>query len=409
MALEITIADRTCLLVNMTSAAELSEQWQEATEGLTMPFKIDFASTPETAPLTLESGSVAAMIVFATEDSEALQLLLRSFQNNVGALGTLQAVVCDSPNPTLLANTFEYGIDTFLGFANWPSQIIRLATQIARSLSLPGNTEQMIIKLTRNLRKGDQAAILQSEKSFRAGAPSEFQAAFARGRALEAIGQFAEAEAAYRVAKILNKYFRPASACLAEILLMTGKTDEAVTLLEELARTNPTNAERRACLAIGHAENGNLLLANTCVSEAVKISPNQSRVIEAQAQLYLSSGKVAEAFKLVEQMTDVGPFFAKKLNEMGVKLSDSGKGKSALALYQKTHKIVRPELRHQTSLNAALACYRLQEFEMGLRYLQRCEKEYGSAFAKLIKVRQAMQEGIVKRLESKAEQKVANE
>lgn len=72
------------------------------------------------------------------------------------------------------------------------------------------------------------------------------------------------------------------------------------------------------------------------------------------------------------------------------KLSQAGKGKSALALYTKAHKVVRPELRYKISMNAALACYRLADFDAALAWLDRCEKEYGSAYEKLVKIRKAV-------------------
>ena len=69
------------------------------------------------------------------------------------------------------------------------------------------------------------------------------------------------------------------------------------------------------------------------------------------------------------------------------------KGKSALALYQKAHKIVRAELKYKISLNAALACRRLKEWDMALKYVARCEREFGATFPKLAKIRQAIAEG----------------
>ena len=85
-------------------------------------------------------------------------------------------------------------------------------------------------------------------------------------------------------------------------------------------------------------------------------------------------------------MENVGPFFASKLNEIGVKLSQAGKGPSALALYQKAHKVVKPELRYKISLNAALACRRSEDFDKALTFVKRCREEYGQNFEKLEKI-----------------------
>jgi nucleotidyltransferase/DNA polymerase involved in DNA repair len=92
----------------------------------------------------------------------------------------------------------------------------------------------------------------------------------------------------------------------------------------------------------------------------------------------------------MDQMSGVGPFFAAKLNDLGIKLSQAGKGKSALALYQKAHRVVREDLRYKITLNAALACRRLQDFDMALKYVARCAKEYGSMFPKLVKIKETL-------------------
>jgi tetratricopeptide (TPR) repeat protein len=89
-------------------------------------------------------------------------------------------------------------------------------------------------------------------------------------------------------------------------------------------------------------------------------------------------------------MKDVGPYFAAKLNDLGIKLSQAGKGKSALSLYNKAHKVVRPELKYKISLNSALACRKLGEYEAGLKYVARCAKEFGSMYPKLQKIKETM-------------------
>jgi hypothetical protein len=84
---------------------------------------------------------------------------------------------------------------------------------------------------------------------------------------------------------------------------------------------------------------------------------------------------------------------------MGIKLSQANKGKSALALYQKAHTIVKKELRYKVSLNAALACYRLEDFATALKYLDRCEREYGGILDKAAKIRNACKASMKKKIE----------
>ncbi len=218
----------------------------------------------------------------------------------------------------------------------------------------------------------------------------DYRIAYAKGKAAEATGDYNSAAAAYDQSRQMNKMFRPSSASLGESLLITGKVDDALEVFKTLEKTNPYDVERKANIAAAYIEKGDFASAQRYVEAAAKMAPGNSRVLEAQAQVLLCTGKVADAFKLMDNMSDVGPFFAAKLNELGIQLSQTGKGKSALALYQKAHKIVRPELRYKISMNAALACRRLREWDMALKYVARCEREYGSALPKLDKIKEAV-------------------
>ena len=123
------------------------------------------------------------------------------------------------------------------------------------------------------------------------------------------------------------------------------------------------------------------------------IAPNNPKIPEATAHMFLRAGKIQEAFVLMDKMSEVGPFFAAKLNEFGVKLSQSGKGKSALTFFKKVHGVVRQDLRYKISINAALACLRIGEFDKALEYVNRCEMEFGSPLEKAKKIRQSIIRG----------------
>ena len=58
--------------------------------------------------------------------------------------------------------------------------------------------------------------------------------------------------------------------------------------------------------------------------------------------------------------------------------------------------MVRKELRYKVSMNAALACYRLKDFKMALKYLVRTEKEYGRKLEKVDKIRKACKASLAK-------------
>jgi hypothetical protein len=58
-------------------------------------------------------------------------------------------------------------------------------------------------------------------------------------------------------------------------------------------------------------------------------------------------------------------------------------------------------------MNAALACYRMGDFDASLVWLERCEKEYGSAYEKLVKIRKAVQAAKKKGPEQKSSEPAA--
>ena len=194
----------------------------------------------------------------------------------------------------------------------------------------------------------------------------------------------------------MNKHFRPADSKLGENLMVIGKVDEAIDVFMKLEKTNTRDAGRKAQLASAFMEKGDFDKAKEYLAEAKRFNPDHPGIREAQAQMFLATGKAGEAFKMMDQLVEVGPFLAAKLNEMGIKLSQSGKGKSALALYQKAHRVVRKELKYKVSLNAALACYRLKQYKMSLKYLLRTEKEYGRKLEKVEKIRKACKVGLLK-------------
>ncbi len=348
------------------------------------------ATSVEEARALLGAGQVLAQVIFAADISGDVQAVLKSFQSNVGCIAEFQAVVCDEPSPAFIAGVFEFGLEQFFAAASWLADAALMAREAVRLVTNTATAEFKTVTLTRAIRSADQAAIGRAEEALGDLADHDYRVAFAKGKAAEATGQYERASTVYAGARAMNKMFRPSAASLGETLLVTGRVDEALKVLAGLERTNPFDVERKANLAAAYVEKGDFETAMKYVEQAAKLAPGNSRVLEARAQVLLCTGKIGDAFKLMDDMSEVGPFFAAKLNELGIQLSQAGKGKSALALYQKAHRIVRPELRYKISLNAALACRRLKAWDMALKLITRCEKEYGGAFPKLVKIRESI-------------------
>lgn len=379
----------TCLIVDLMEPNR-SDSWQAAIEGKDFGCEPHYMTSAIEAHAALTSGSVLVMALFAKESSGEVQSLLRAFQANVGCLADFQAVICDDPDPKFIAGVFEQGIEQFVGTSQWATELALISRKAVALVEDPQTPESKTFNLMRAIRASDQATIQSAAKELDEMAAYDFRMAFAKGKAAEATGDYNGAVDAYASASGMNKMFRPSTASLGETLLVTGRVDEALEVFKNLEKTNPYDVDRKASIAVAYVEKGDFEMAQKYVDEASKLAPSSSRMLEAKAQVLLCTGKINDAFKLLDDMSEVGPFFAAKLNELGIQLSQAGKGKSALALYQKAHKIVRPELRYKISLNASLACRRLKAWDMAIKYLARCQKEYGAPYPKLDKLREAI-------------------
>jgi tetratricopeptide (TPR) repeat protein len=379
----------TCLLVDLTGS-DLALTWQDLTQGQDYGVTLSFVGSLEEAQSMLNGGGVLVQVLFANEHSNDVQKLLKAFQANVGCISEFQVIVCSEPSPAFMAGTFEFGIEQFVALSSWPAEVAAVTRNAVALVSDPTSAEARTVKLTQSIRSADQARIRDAAKELGELAEYDYRVAYAKGKACEATGDFGGAVDAFASSRGMNKMFRPSASGMGESLLVTGRVDEALAVFKQLEKTNPYDVERKANIAAAYVEKGDFESAQKYVDAAAKLSPEHSRVLEARAQVLLCTGKVNEAFKLMDNMSEVGPFFAAKLNELGIQLSQAGKGKSALALYQKAHRIVRPELRYKISLNAALACRRLAAWDMALKYLSRCQREYGASFAKLEKIRESI-------------------
>lgn len=380
----------TCLVVDL-GGSNLSSTWNETNREFALNVNVVDAAE---ALAMLDTGLVVAMVIHnpALEQRGTLLKLCDTYRRKVGPLPQFQAIVSQGdPDPQLLNDVFEFGIENFFGLQAWQDELVALCKSVAETIGDTNSSEHRVIQLSRSMAKGDKGGVAEAERALTEASRYDYLAAYSKGHALQAIGKFEEAAEAFRASGQMNKLFRPADTGLGENLLVLGKTDEAIALFEKLDRMNGVNVDRKASLAVAYLEKGDIAKAQAYWKEAARLEPSHPRVAEAKAQMLLVSGKINEAFDMMNNLQDVGPFFATKLNEMGIKLSQAGKGKSAIALYQRAHKIVRKELRCKISLNAALACYRMREFENALKYLARCEQEYGRKLEKVDKIRAASQ------------------
>lgn len=362
-----------------------------------LPIKTKFCSTAEEVELELESPEIVGMIIFGNEYSPSLNNILTSFQSKVGCVPEFISIVCDEPSPRFLVSVFEFGVETIFAYQAAQVEIPGWLQGIADKLQDSDSPEANAIALSRGIKTKDQNMIAKAGEVMSEMAEYDYKAAFVAGRASEAQGDYLNAENSYRTASNINKMFRPSSTSLGETLLVTGKADEAVAIFEKLEKSNPRDINRKSNLVAAYTELGEMEKAEEFLNNAIELDPDHPKTKEAQAHILLSKGKVGEAFNLMDEMENAGPLFASKLNDLGIRLSKAGKAKSAIALYNKAHKIVRDDLKYKVTLNAGLACRRAGAYEKAIKYFARCAKEYGSVYPKLKRIVEATKDAQKKR------------
>lgn len=377
-----------CLIVDLKQQG-LQQELHELKSEYADKLKISFASSDDALAM-LQTGTFVGLVLITEQADNNSISILENFKNNGGVIPHFQAIVCSEPSPIFMTQVFEYGLEYFISEKHFKTQAESFLSRIIELLDDPESTESKCIALARAVTDGDSALIKQRCEALGDLASYDFLAAHTSGVALQATGKYSEAITAFESAKKLNKMFRPAVSGVGENLLVLGKTDEALQIFESLEKLNKRSVDRKVNLAMVYIEKKDLTSAQRYLLEAEALEPGNDRIDELKTQLLLAQGKLKEAFGMMDKLHDVGPFFAAKLNEMGIKLSQAGKGKSALALYQKAHKIVKKELKYKISLNAALACYRMADYSRSLKYLQRSEQEHGETLEKAQKIKKAI-------------------
>lgn len=380
-----------CLVVDMMGQGLVSKGPEFAIEE-EIPVMCKFCSS-EVARTELTSMNYPSLIIFADRETRLLHWLLNFYTEKFGAQPTFLAVACENPSPQFLAKLYDYGVNQILSIHDWKNEL-QFYLNNMRSTFDNHTSEAAALALHMVINQGGQKQIQAATKELSETVDEDYMAAYAYGRALQASGEFDQAVEAFRKAVAMNRYFKPARSFLAENLLVTQNTKEAVNVMKGLEKSNKQNADRKFMLSSGCRELGLEDEANTYFNEAVSLDPESPKRYEAEIHHLMKEGKIDEAVKNLGKLEFAGPFLVAKVNEFGVKLSKEGRGEMALELYEKAHHIVRQELKYKITVNAALASYRMGNFKGALRYCQRCVEEYGESFAKIDKIRHAVQEAI---------------
>jgi Flp pilus assembly protein TadD len=128
---------------------------------------------------------------------------------------------------------------------------------------------------------------------------SDARYAAVRGMIAASAGRFAEAVEHFRVAVRLNPYEIAFARRLVELLQTEGQLDEAVNVLESLARKDPKQADIWVDLGYARLATGNQAGARKALERAAALRPNDHNVLFALAQMYEATQEPARAVEVL--------------------------------------------------------------------------------------------------------------
>ncbi|MFW7379420.1 MAG: tetratricopeptide repeat protein [Oligoflexus sp.] len=385
--------DRVGLLLDLSQDL-MAQSWEQAKfrnpENLAVKY---LSGNLDKLQELVANNAIAVAMIFVDGNSQSLASALRILSDQLGYHPSCIQICSDSIELSLQTFACEYGVDEINPVDQWAEKFSQLLELSQECWNRVDDRERKLRKLWLYAKQGKHTIIASMENQIAPYLASDFLANYVFAVGLQTLGRFQDSIFYLKKSISMNQFFRPAQQELAQSYLIVNRYADAIRLLENLDLQNDQFVERKLLLASSWAEQGNFELASQFLETAKALDPRHPKLAESYAEIYLIKGQLGEAFKMMQYLEGVGPFFAAKLNEIGIKLSVKGKGQHALALYKKAHQIVRPELKYKISLNTALACYRLKKFQAALRYLDKCETEFGQEHEKVQKVR-----GLIKRI-----------
>jgi tetratricopeptide (TPR) repeat protein len=375
----------TCLIINFGSS-RTAHDWRTALRGFEFPMQVEYYTRPESACERMENGGVAAMVVFADENTAALESVLNAFQRQVGCLPDNQAIVSEEPSPLTLAHLFEYGVENIFSVSEWPASVAAFVRRIYQEVTDPSSTERKIVDLTSSLRR-HSAEIAKAVSQLQELAQYDFRAAYTQGRAMIASESPNKAVQALKRANQMNHMFKPSTRSFGELLIEFGKFNEAVAVFERLSLQNPDSVFHKASLAVAFLGMGDTARAKLHAERAIRLDPTNTTACEAMAQVHLAEGNVEAAMKVLSGSKNVSDRMVAALNKTGIEFSKKGTIEEALDFFRRAHGLCNPKDAYKITINAAIAALGGNQPELALDYIRRCEREYGGVFPKLDKLR----------------------
>jgi len=119
-----------------------------------------------------------------------------------------------------------------------------------------------------------------------------------------------------------------------ELLMQTGRNNEAIGVLEELRRENPTDRNLLDQLSRAYFAAGRVLEARSTLEASVAVRPDDDRAYRNLSQIHLSLGSFRDAVRYAELSVELNPNIADGHANYAAILTKVGRPDDALAEYR---------------------------------------------------------------------------
>lgn len=163
------------------------------------------------------------------------------------------------------------------------------------------------------------------------------------------------------------KGYIPFKRTLAKLYSATNRHSKAVKILKQLADNSPLNIQTMLSLSSAYLMSGSDDEAKALVTEAEKVDPTSSDVVNEKIKISISEGDIENTKALITQ-TENGDNLARDLNNMAIAMVAGGDFEKGITLYKQAISL----------LSSKVKTY-LLKFNLGMAYRKKGESE--NAFA----------------------------
>jgi len=251
--------------------------------------------------------------------------------------------------------TKELGLENFFSFPFDESKIVPSVKDIVEKERKPPSTEFRLRKMEEALADQRLTDVLKIVNDLPKKGPHLTRTRTILGETYIAMGNFQRAELAIKDALKIDPEYQPAQFALARYYSLVGKHDDAIRLLDEIARKSPRNIGAMINLGSAFAQADRTSDAKSALSKVKKIDDTNQVVNDELGKIAVKEGNLGLAAQLLAD-TENGNEIARFYNSMGISLIAKGNFEKGIETYRSAIKLLGKKAKtYLVEYNMALA------------------------------------------------------